>query len=99
MSTSFHEQVLRKLHEKGAPQVVGLVENGYGVHEGRAFFAMELLGMNLAQMQRSTPGNRWGLEDVCLIGALTDFPPPPLPLPLSARPLGCHPYSSLITTK
>ena len=55
--------------------MVVVVEGGYGVHQGRAFFTMELLGMNLAQMQRSTPGNRWGLEDVCHIGKPSQLSP------------------------
>ena len=59
-------QTLRKL--QASSHICRLVDGGFGTHEGRAYFVMELLGLNLAQLQRSVPNGRWDLRTVCIIG-------------------------------
>lgn len=59
-------QTLKRLQD--SPHVCRLVDGGFGTHEGRSYFVMELLGLNLAQLQRSVPDSRWGLRSVCTIG-------------------------------
>ena len=59
-------QTMKKL--QGLPLICKLIDGGSGTHDGRPYFVMELLGMNLAQMQRITPENRWDLNSVCTIG-------------------------------
>lgn len=51
-------QTLRRLEK--CPYVCRLVgEGGTGVHEGRAYLVMELLGASLAQLRGAAPGHRF----------------------------------------
>ena len=51
-------QTLRRLEK--CPYVCRLVgEGGTGVHEGRAYLVMELLGASLAQLRAAAPGHRF----------------------------------------
>ena len=81
-------QTMKKL--QGLPLICKLIDGGSGTHDGRPYFVMELLGMNLAQMQRITLENRWDLNSVCTIGT-------PLPLRVHSMHLAMaesiHPHS------
>ena len=54
-------------------------EGGTGVHEGRAYLVMELLGASLAQLRAAAPGHRFELALVQSIGS-------PVTLRLIKRP-------------
>lgn len=61
-------QTLRRLEACGhVCRLVG--EGGTGVHEGRAYLVMELLGASLAQLRAAAPGHRFEPALVQSIGA------------------------------
>ncbi len=65
---AWRAQTLKRL--QACPHVCRLVgEGGQGVHEGRAFLVMELLGANLAQLRSAAPGSRFDTALVQSIGA------------------------------
>ena len=50
-------------------------EGGTGVHDGRAYLVMELLGASLAQLRAAAPGHRFELALVQSIGAPVNVAP------------------------
>ena len=61
-------QILSKL--KPCDRVVNVLKDGEGWYEGHFYFAMDLQGRNVAELQRGCPGSRFDLATCKSFGDL-----------------------------